>query len=45
MREDPPASEMLDIADSPLPLLERARGLLEILERWLPGFTEPSHVT
>jgi DNA-binding CsgD family transcriptional regulator len=36
MRDDPPAAELLDIAASTLPLLERARGLLESLDRWLP---------
>lgn len=36
MRDDPPAAEMLDIAASTLPLLKRAQGLLDSLERWLP---------
>jgi DNA-binding CsgD family transcriptional regulator len=35
MRDDP-LTEMVAIAASSLPLLERARGLLEMLDRWLP---------
>src|SRR5919107_994062 len=35
MRDDPLA-EMVEIAVSSLPLLERARGLMERLDRWLP---------
>ena len=35
MRDAPPVAEMRDIATSTLPLLERARGLLESLDRWL----------
>ena len=36
MRDDPPVAEMIEIASSNSPLLERAQGLLERLERWLP---------
>ena len=36
MWDDLPATEMLTIATSTLPLLQRVRGLLESLERWLP---------
>ena len=34
MRGDPPIGEMLEIAASTVPLLERARGLVETLDRW-----------
>ena len=36
MREDPHVDEMIDIASSDRPLLERAQGLLERLDRSLP---------
>ncbi|WP_374969651.1 response regulator transcription factor [Terrabacter sp. BE26] len=36
MPNDVPITEMIDIAASPVPLLERARGLVESLDRWLP---------
>lgn len=36
MREDPHVAEMIDIAFSTSPLLERAQGLLDELDRWLP---------
>jgi DNA-binding CsgD family transcriptional regulator len=36
MQDDPTAAEMHEIATSTLPLPERAQGLLETLERWLP---------
>lgn len=36
MRDDPPVAEMLDIAASNLPLVQRAEALLASLERWLP---------
>jgi DNA-binding CsgD family transcriptional regulator len=34
--DEPPVGEMLEIAASTVPLLERARGLVETLNRWLP---------
>jgi DNA-binding CsgD family transcriptional regulator len=36
MREDPHVAEMIEIASSAATLLERAQGLLERLDRWLP---------
>lgn len=36
MRDDQPVAEMIEIASSNSPLLERAQGLLERVERWLP---------
>lgn len=36
MREDPHVAELIEIAASTLPLIERAQGLLERLDRWLP---------
>ena len=37
MRVDtPPVAEMLEMAASTVPLLERARGLVQSLDRWLP---------
>ena len=36
MREDPHVAEIVEIAFSTSPLLERAQGLLEELDRWLP---------
>lgn len=35
MRDDPPVAQMLEIAGSTGPLLERARALVECLDRWL----------
>ena len=35
MQEDPPVAEMLEIAASTIPLLERAQALMERLDRWL----------
>ena len=35
MRDGPPVGEVLDIAASTEPLLERARGIVETLDRWL----------
>lgn len=37
MLDDPPVAEMLDVAASAAPLLDRARELVETLERWLPA--------
>jgi DNA-binding CsgD family transcriptional regulator len=34
--DDVPLAEIVDIATSEVPLLERARGLVESLDRWLP---------
>ena len=36
MPGDPPIGDMLEIAASTVPLLERARSLVESLDRWLP---------
>lgn len=36
MGQDPHVAELIEIADSNLPLIERAQGLLERLDRWLP---------
>ena len=36
MSDDAPLAEIVDIATSGGPLLERARGLVESLDRWLP---------
>ncbi|GAA1148710.1 helix-turn-helix transcriptional regulator [Nocardioides aquiterrae] len=35
MRTDPPVAQLLEIAASAVPLLERARGLVETLDGWL----------
>jgi DNA-binding CsgD family transcriptional regulator len=37
MREDPPVAEMMEIAASTAPLVERAGCLLEQLHRWVPS--------
>ena len=37
MEDEPPVTEMLEVAASTVPLLERARALVEILDRWLPS--------
>ncbi len=37
MRGDPPVAQLLEIAGSAVPLLERARCLVEALEHWLPA--------
>jgi DNA-binding CsgD family transcriptional regulator len=37
MREEPPVAEVLDLALSRAPMVERARGLVETLDRWLPA--------
>ena len=37
MREDSSTTELLEIGASTLPLRQRARGLLESLDRWLPA--------
>ena len=36
MWDEPPVAHVLDIATSAAPLSERARGLVETLDRWLP---------
>jgi DNA-binding CsgD family transcriptional regulator len=36
MRDDQPVAELIDIASSESPLLDRAQALLERLDRWLP---------
>jgi DNA-binding CsgD family transcriptional regulator len=36
MRHDQPVAEMIEIAASTAPLLERAQGLLQRLDRWVP---------
>src|SRR3954447_4926950 len=37
MRDDPPVAEMIEIAASTAPLPERAQGLLQRLNRWVPS--------
>lgn len=37
MRGDPPVAQMVEIANSAVPLLERARCLVETVDHWLPS--------